>query len=353
MGSITELEVHAYFHNYHGKLKFVGSQLLKSRPDLPCCNQGMHSNNLVPEGSDGYVCQWEQCDVSSLHLSYSEVIKLSIYLIDVIMGFFFFKCTFNNPEWFYRHVDNHVESAEPQSLPQQQQALFCQWAGTTGEFMFFFHVTLPVRTSCHVSCFIHRLRRLFQDQVPFERTHAKPHSGETRRLSYMRQHVLQQHKAVRPPPQAGRASRWDGRLSLQRNFYDVLMFLPHCWLLYMYSSKQRRWFVNIVAKLFPARGFWGITFVSMVSFHPVFLFESPQGTLYCKDPTMKMIPYEQDPSILVLKHCDVILSLLLPVNQVKCPFCDMTCTTLAALKIHIRFRHCDERPFPCDFCDKR
>lgn len=41
------------------------------------------------------------------------------------------------------------------------------------------------------------------------------------------------------------------------------------------------------------------------------------------------------------------------VNQVKCPFCDMTCTTLAALKIHIRFRHCDERPFPCDFCDKR
>lgn len=42
------------------------------------------------------------------------------------------QCTFSNPEWFYRHVDNHVESAEPQSLAQQQQqALFCQWAGTT------------------------------------------------------------------------------------------------------------------------------------------------------------------------------------------------------------------------------
>lgn len=63
MGSPAELEVHAYFHNYHGKLKFVGSQLLKSRPDLPSCNQGIHSNNLVPEGSDGYVCQWEHCDV--------------------------------------------------------------------------------------------------------------------------------------------------------------------------------------------------------------------------------------------------------------------------------------------------
>lgn len=48
-----------------------------------------------------------------------------------------------------------------------------------------------------------------------------------------------------------------------------------------------------------------------------------------------------------------LLVLVFSVNQVKCPFCDMTCTTLAALKIHIRFRHCDERPFPCDFCDKR
>lgn len=63
MGSPAELEVHAYFHNYHSKLKFVGSQLLKSRSDLPSCNQGVHSNNLVPEGLDGYVCQWEQCDV--------------------------------------------------------------------------------------------------------------------------------------------------------------------------------------------------------------------------------------------------------------------------------------------------
>lgn len=63
MGSPTELEVHAYFHNYHGKLKFIGSQLLCSRPDLPNCNQGVHSHSLVPEGSEGYVCQWEHCDV--------------------------------------------------------------------------------------------------------------------------------------------------------------------------------------------------------------------------------------------------------------------------------------------------
>lgn len=76
MGSPAELEVHAYFHNYHGKLKFVGSQLLKSRPDLPSCNQGLHSNNLVPEGSDGYVCQWEHCDVGTF-------LDITVHQIDI------------------------------------------------------------------------------------------------------------------------------------------------------------------------------------------------------------------------------------------------------------------------------
>lgn len=64
MGSPAELEVHAYFHNYHGKLKFIGSQLLMSHPDLPSCNQGLHSNNLLPEGSERFACLWEHCDVS-------------------------------------------------------------------------------------------------------------------------------------------------------------------------------------------------------------------------------------------------------------------------------------------------
>ena len=41
------------------------------------------------------------------------------------------------------------------------------------------------------------------------------------------------------------------------------------------------------------------------------------------------------------------------VNHVKCPLCDMTCTTIATLKIHIKYRHSDERPFPCDFCEKK
>ncbi|XP_048459291.1 histone H4 transcription factor-like [Rhincodon typus] len=39
------------------------------------------------------------------------------------------------------------------------------------------------------------------------------------------------------------------------------------------------------------------------------------------------------------------------VNQFKCPLCDMTCTTFSSLRTHIKFRHCDERPYACDFCE--
>ncbi|RVE64908.1 hypothetical protein OJAV_G00131040 [Oryzias javanicus] len=216
MGSPAELEVHAYFHNYHSKLKFVGSQLLKSRPDLPSCNQGVHSNNLLPEGSDGYVCQWEQCD-----------------------------STFNNPEWFYRHVNNHVENTELQTLSQQQQALFCNWAGCDAFF--------KIR---------YRLRE------------------------HMRSHTQERLVAC---PTCG------SMFSSNTKLFDHL---------------QRQ--------------------------------AEPIESLVCEHCS-KAFPSERLLRDHIRQH----------VNQVKCPFCDMSCTTLAALKIHIRFRHCDERPFPCDFCDKR
>lgn len=37
--------------------------------------------------------------------------------------------SFNNPEWFYRHVDMHAHCTELQPLPDRQQALFCSWSG--------------------------------------------------------------------------------------------------------------------------------------------------------------------------------------------------------------------------------
>ncbi|KAM9801464.1 histone H4 transcription factor [Neosynchiropus ocellatus] len=216
MGSPAELEVHAYFHNYLGKLRFIGSQLLKSKPNLPSCNHEVHSNNLIPEGSEGYVCLWEHCD-----------------------------CTFNNPEWFYRHVDNHIESAEQQSLSQQQQALVCHWGGCDAYF--------KIR---------YRLRE------------------------HMRSHTQERLVAC---PTCG------SMFSSNTKLFDHL---------------QRQ--------------------------------AEPVESLVCEH-CGKCFPSERLLRDHVRQH----------VNQVKCPLCDMSCTTLAALKIHIRFRHCDERPFACDFCDKR
>lgn len=138
MGSPAELEVHAYFHNYHGKLKFIGSQLLTSHPDLPCCNQGLHSNNLVPEGSERFACLWEHCDVRLHYLIWFFCVIMCVQAASFWTSHVssFIQSSFNNPEWFYRHVDNHVESAEQQSLAQQQQALFCQWSGATKQTHF-------------------------------------------------------------------------------------------------------------------------------------------------------------------------------------------------------------------------
>ncbi|NXE49792.1 HINFP factor, partial [Casuarius casuarius] len=39
------------------------------------------------------------------------------------------------------------------------------------------------------------------------------------------------------------------------------------------------------------------------------------------------------------------------VNRVTCPLCDMVCASVSSLKVHTRFRHCDERPFCCHLCD--
>ncbi|KAF7660802.1 hypothetical protein LDENG_00274920 [Lucifuga dentata] len=215
MRSPAELEVHAYFHNYHGKLKFIGTQLLKSRPDLPGCSEGLHSNNLVPEGSDGHVCQWEHCD-----------------------------STFNNPEWFYRHVDNHVESAEKQPLSHQQQALFCHWRGCDA----FFKIKYRLRE---------HMRSHTQERVVACPTCGSMFSSNTKLFDHL-------HRQAEPVE------------SLE---------CEHC-----------------------GKGF--------------------ANERLLRDH--------------VRQH----------VNNVKCPICDMSCTTLGAVKIHIRFRHCDERPFPCDFCDK-
>uniref|UniRef100_A0A8C7HQE5 Zgc:112083 n=1 Tax=Oncorhynchus kisutch TaxID=8019 RepID=A0A8C7HQE5_ONCKI len=216
MGSPRELEIHAHFHTFHSKLKFIGEQMLKSHPNFPSCTQDLHSNNLVPEISEGLVCQWEHCD-----------------------------STFNNPEWFYRHVDMHAHCTGLSPLPDQQQAIFCSWKGCDA----FFKIK-------------YRLRE-----------HLRSHTQER------------------------------------------LVACPTCGC--MFSSNTK--FFDHIHRQAEPEGEWA------------------QLCLHCD----KGFANERLLRDHVRQH----------VNHIKCPLCDMTCTSLATLKIHIKFRHCDERPFPCDFCE--
>ncbi|XP_059370526.1 histone H4 transcription factor-like isoform X1 [Carassius carassius] len=214
MGNQSELIAHAHFHIFHSKLKYIGAQLLESHPELPSCTQDLHSSSLVPDVSEGFVCQWQHCDSS-----------------------------FNNPEWFYRHVDMHTDCTELQPLPDRQQALFCSWSGCDA----FFKIK-------------YRLRE-----------HLRSHTQER------------------------------------------LVACPTCGCMF---SSNTKFFDHIQRQA------------------------EPEDSLTCG-------------------HCDKAFAnerllrdhVRQHVNHIKCPLCDMTCTSLSTLKIHIKFRHCDERPFPCDFCE--
>uniref|UniRef100_A0AAY4AHV2 C2H2-type domain-containing protein n=1 Tax=Denticeps clupeoides TaxID=299321 RepID=A0AAY4AHV2_9TELE len=215
MGSPRELVVHAHFHIFHAKLKFLGEQLLQSHPQRPSCSQGLHNSNLIPELlSEGFACQWEHCD-----------------------------STFDNAEWFYRHVDMHAQCAELQPLPDQQHALFCSWRGCDA----FFKIK-------------YRLRE-----------HLRSHTQER------------------------------------------LVACPTCGCMF---SSNTKFFDHMHRQA------------------------QPVDSLTCEH-CEKGFANERLLRDHVRQH----------VNHIKCPLCDMTCTSLATLKIHIKFRHCDERPFPCDFCE--
>uniref|UniRef100_A0A8C9T7U9 Zgc:112083 n=1 Tax=Scleropages formosus TaxID=113540 RepID=A0A8C9T7U9_SCLFO len=215
MGSPSELVVHAHFHIFHAKLKFIGAQLLQSHPELPSCTQDLHGNNLIPELSEKLLCQWEHCD-----------------------------STFNNPEWFYRHVDMHAHCTEMQPLPDQQQALFCSWKDCDA----FFKIK-------------YRLRE-----------HLRSHTQER------------------------------------------LVACPTCGCMF---SSNTKFFDHILRQT------------------------EPEGKSFVCEHCGKRFANERLLRDHVRQH----------VNHIKCPLCDMTCTSLASLKTHIKFRHCDERPFSCDFCE--
>lgn len=75
---LEELRRHVFFHCFHTKLKQLGQQVLDNRPDLNRCIIGV-GRNIIPDIPEDFVCLWEDCEHGP----------------------------FENPEWFYRHVEMH------------------------------------------------------------------------------------------------------------------------------------------------------------------------------------------------------------------------------------------------------
>lgn len=79
-----ELRRHLLFHCYHTKLKQLGQQVLDTQPELGSCSIAYHNRNIIPEIPDNFTCLWEECE----------------------------QAPYENPEWFYRHVEMHTLSIE-------------------------------------------------------------------------------------------------------------------------------------------------------------------------------------------------------------------------------------------------
>ncbi|XP_043936799.1 histone H4 transcription factor [Protopterus annectens] len=95
--SQADLTRHVFFHCYHTKLKQWGVQALQSHLDLDQCGLDFQSRNIIPEIQANFICLWEQCET-----------------------------VFENPEWFYRHVDMHGQCSE-QKEPGADSLVACKW----------------------------------------------------------------------------------------------------------------------------------------------------------------------------------------------------------------------------------
>lgn len=94
---------HAYFHCFHVKIKCIGSLLL-NRLGMDQCLLDTHTRNLIPELPERLQCGWFNCEA----------------IID-------------NPEVFYRHVDNHAENCDEIKKPKKGNSVAtnskCEWEG--------------------------------------------------------------------------------------------------------------------------------------------------------------------------------------------------------------------------------
>ncbi|XP_074833109.1 histone H4 transcription factor isoform X2 [Carettochelys insculpta] len=96
--SSADLVRHVYFHCYHTKLKQWGLQALQSQSDVSHCQLDFQSRNIIPEIQENFLCLWEYCERS-----------------------------FDNPEWFYRHVEDHSFCSEYKAAGKENHVVFCGW----------------------------------------------------------------------------------------------------------------------------------------------------------------------------------------------------------------------------------
>ncbi|XP_040390201.1 histone H4 transcription factor isoform X2 [Cygnus olor] len=96
--SPADLVRHVYFHCYHTKLKQWGLRALRAQPDVSRCQLDFQSRNIIPEIQENFLCLWEYCERS-----------------------------FDNPEWFYRHVEDHSFCSEYKAAGKENHVVLCGW----------------------------------------------------------------------------------------------------------------------------------------------------------------------------------------------------------------------------------
>ncbi|KAF6103618.1 histone H4 transcription factor [Phyllostomus discolor] len=173
----ADLVRHVYFHCYHTKLKQWGLQALQSQADLSPCILDFHSRNIIPDIPDHFLCLWEHCESS-----------------------------FDNPEWFYRHVEAHSLCCEYKAVGKDNHMVLCGWKGCTCTFKD--HCKLREHLRSHtqekvVACptcggmfanntkFLDHIRRQTSlDQQRFQCSHCSKRFATERLLrDHMRNHV--------------------------------------------------------------------------------------------------------------------------------------------------------------------
>lgn len=175
--SSTDVIRHVYFHAYHTKLKYWGLQTLQAQTELEHCLLDRQSRNIIPEIPESFICLWGHCD-----------------------------STFENPEWFYRHVDMHGMCSDRDATTDTNIIIPCCWKDCEATFKVKFKLREHLRSHTQekvVACptcggmfasntkfFDHIRRQTATEYQRFQCSHCSKRFATERLLrDHMRHHV--------------------------------------------------------------------------------------------------------------------------------------------------------------------